>query len=294
MNSLYNLAARQSAALRADIAAFRAEPSAAGARRSQISAALGALFKTIDDYESMARRELVVVKREKALMRATQLRTDAQQMRAELAAVPETAPGAAASAAGPGPAPMPRPRTVDGSSATTLTMDPSSASASAYAPYAPRPAPRGGMPTVPAYAYGAPPSMPAGATADPLAAYKAHAPSAPAPGDSPYSARETHALREHTFIQNTEAQLDAFIAQGRSVLGNLVEQRGILKETRKHLLDAANTMGLSRELIVCTPDVLIHADKTGLHRPHEFAGPHHLLRGRRGDSGDFLYVQATV
>lgn len=61
--------------------------------------------------------------------------------------------------------------------------------------------------------------------------------------------RESHALREHSFIQNTEAQLDAFIEQGRSVLGNLVEQRGILKGTRKRLLDAANTVGLSREII---------------------------------------------
>ena len=53
----------------------------------------------------------------------------------------------------------------------------------------------------------------------------------------------------HSFIQNTEHQLDAFIAQGRSMLGNLVEQRSIFKQTRKRLLDAANTMGLSRELI---------------------------------------------
>ena len=76
---------------------------------------------------------------------------------------------------------------------------------------------------------------------DPLAAYRAHA--------LPYSAREDHALREHSFIENTEAQLDSFITQGRAVLGNLVEQRGILKETRRRMLDAANTMGLSRELI---------------------------------------------
>lgn len=84
---------------------------------------------------------------------------------------------------------------------------------------------------------------------DPLAAYKMHQPNAPLSSESPYSMRENHALREHSFIQNTEAQLDAFIAQGRSVLGNLVEQRGILKGTRKRLLDAANTVGLSRELI---------------------------------------------
>lgn len=93
--------------------------------------------------------------------------------------------------------------------------------------------------------YGMPP-----ARADPLAAYKAGAPATSFGGDSPYNPRENHALREHSFIQNTEAQLDSFIAQGRSVLGNLVEQRSILKGTRRRLLDAANTVGLSRELIV--------------------------------------------
>ncbi len=66
---------------------------------------------------------------------------------------------------------------------------------------------------------------------------------------SGFSARESHALREHTFIQQTEAQLDAFIAQGREVFGNLVEQRGILKGTQRRLRDAANTLGLSRDVI---------------------------------------------
>jgi Golgi SNAP receptor complex protein 2 len=33
------------------------------------------------------------------------------------------------------------------------------------------------------------------------------------------------------------------------VLENLVEQRGILKGTQRRLLDAANTLGLSRETI---------------------------------------------
>ena len=91
-------------------------------------------------------------------------------------------------------------------------------------------------------------TMPAMAPSDPLAAYRMHQPPA-MPEERSYSLRESHALREHSFIQNTEHQLDAFIAQGRSMLGNLVEQRSIFKQTRKRLLDAANTVGLSRELI---------------------------------------------
>jgi golgi SNAP receptor complex member 2 len=63
------------------------------------------------------------------------------------------------------------------------------------------------------------------------------------------SSREDHALREHSFIQNTENRLDDFIAQGRAVLDDLVDQRGVLKGTQRRLLDAANTLGLSRDVI---------------------------------------------
>ncbi|KAI6121502.1 V-snare-domain-containing protein [Pisolithus sp. B1] len=47
----------------------------------------------------------------------------------------------------------------------------------------------------------------------------------------------------------TETRLDEFIAQGREMLDNLVDQRNVLKGTQRRLLDAANTLGLSREVI---------------------------------------------
>ncbi|KAG9316705.1 hypothetical protein JVU11DRAFT_2765 [Chiua virens] len=61
--------------------------------------------------------------------------------------------------------------------------------------------------------------------------------------------REHHALHEHSFLQTTEARLDEFLAQGREVLDNLVDQRNVLKGTQRRLLDAANTLGLSRDVI---------------------------------------------
>jgi golgi SNAP receptor complex member 2 len=61
--------------------------------------------------------------------------------------------------------------------------------------------------------------------------------------------REDHALHEHSFIQSTEARLDDFLAQGREVLDNLVDQRNVLKGTQRMLLDSANTLGLSRDVI---------------------------------------------
>ena len=61
--------------------------------------------------------------------------------------------------------------------------------------------------------------------------------------------REDHALREHTFIQNTHSQLDDFISQGRAVLDDLKDQRQVLKGTKRRLIDAANTLGMSRDVI---------------------------------------------
>lgn len=61
--------------------------------------------------------------------------------------------------------------------------------------------------------------------------------------------REYRALDEHSFIQNTETRLDEFLAQGREVLDNLVDQRNMLKGTQRRLLNVANTLGLSRDVI---------------------------------------------
>jgi len=65
----------------------------------------------------------------------------------------------------------------------------------------------------------------------------------------PNQPRDDFALREHTFLQESENNIDNYIAQGRAVLENLVEQRGMLKGTKRKLLDAANTLGMSRETI---------------------------------------------
>lgn len=61
--------------------------------------------------------------------------------------------------------------------------------------------------------------------------------------------RESYALRENTSLHHVEARLDDFLAQGREVLDNLVDQRNMLKGTQRRLLDTANTLGLSRDVI---------------------------------------------
>lgn len=66
MNSLYNLALRQSSAIQTDLSRLDNEPATA-ALQGQLTASLAAFSRTIDDYENIAKRELVPAKQEKAL-----------------------------------------------------------------------------------------------------------------------------------------------------------------------------------------------------------------------------------
>jgi len=67
-------------------------------------------------------------------------------------------------------------------------------------------------------------------------------------GPSEYS-RESHALREQSFFANTNTQLDEFLDRGRAVLGDLGQQREILKGTQRRLYSVANTLGVSGDTI---------------------------------------------
>ena len=145
MNSLYNLAGRQISVIRADISTYSADPIGGATRRTHITSALSALIKTIEDYEAMAKRELVVAKREKALARVANLHQEVRQLREELsrADVGQTAPThSAATAHNIQPTgTTARARAIDmHSGGTTVLVDtPSFAPSSAYAPHATAP-----------------------------------------------------------------------------------------------------------------------------------------------------------
>ena len=62
-------------------------------------------------------------------------------------------------------------------------------------------------------------------------------------------ARENHALREQNFFANTHTALDEYLARGQAVLGDLGQQREILKGTQKRLYSVANTLGVSGDTI---------------------------------------------
>lgn len=61
--------------------------------------------------------------------------------------------------------------------------------------------------------------------------------------------REAHALHEQNFFVSTNQALDEYIARGQAVLGDLGQQREMLKSTQKRLYGVANTLGISGDTI---------------------------------------------
>ena len=69
-------------------------------------------------------------------------------------------------------------------------------------------------------------------------------------GSSPQDAsRESHALREQSFMQSTNTALDEYLERGRAVLGDLGQQREMLKGTQKKLYNVGTTLGISGDTI---------------------------------------------
>jgi Golgi SNAP receptor complex protein 2 len=61
--------------------------------------------------------------------------------------------------------------------------------------------------------------------------------------------RESHAFREQSFFQQASTQMDEFLERGADVLGNLGQQREMLKNTQRKLYSVGNTLGISGDTI---------------------------------------------
>ncbi|GAA5855964.1 hypothetical protein JCM9279_001388 [Rhodotorula babjevae] len=257
MNSLYTLALRQSSALSADLkhldslsdpsqSSSSAHPSSSSSKppaslHGQINASLAALDRTVDDYDAMARREIIDAKRDKALSRVARFRQELEELRREYDRVKlrarqqETASNRSELFA---------------SSSTSSAANPYAASTSASASSFSSQHAYGTSTSRPQARHHADVSihMPGGG-APPPGAGAGGGMSADYAGSVHNNARTNHALREHDFVQSTGATLDAYLAQGQAVLGNLANQRDVMKGTQRRLLSAANTLGLSRSTI---------------------------------------------
>ncbi|KAK0454911.1 golgi SNAP receptor complex member bos1 [Armillaria borealis] len=225
MNSLYTSGVRQTSSIQADLERLRNGDTSAsllGITRAclfplgQISASLAAMHRTIDDYDSMAKREIIKAKQEKAQMRVQKFRTDYSELRTQF----------------------------DRLKVEAIAQQEADQRAELIS--------SSGIPSSPSDARRRFQNTPSTSQLHPGLRPDSQVSESPFRGVTPqpgFGSREQHALDEHTFIQNTENRLDEFLAQGREVLDNLVDQRNMLKGTQRRLLDAANTLGLSRDVI---------------------------------------------
>ncbi|PKS06002.1 hypothetical protein jhhlp_007835 [Lomentospora prolificans] len=219
MNVAYNSALRQSKALRHDLEKLDSShpstltPSEIG----NVSASLASFSKSIDDYNALARQELVPKKQEEAYERVRRFRDDLADFRARVDTVRRE-----------------REEVAQQTNRSELLGR------------------RGFVNATPENPYAHVSSTSTTSAFGDAASARRH------PGGGPGSQltfgsgdelRESHALREQNFFSNTNSALDDYIARGQAVLGDLGQQKEMLKNTQKRLYSVANTLGVSGDTI---------------------------------------------
>ncbi|ODN94257.1 synaptobrevin [Cryptococcus wingfieldii CBS 7118] len=223
MQSLNALGNRQIASLNKDLVRMESGESGA-AVQGQITTTLSALSRLINDYDSMAQKEMVTAAREKANTRVAKLKNEHKELKSRFERAKNESHAKVWLSI----------RTFCSSVNTCLQarsdlLGTASGSAPPFSPMGAQMSQRRAQPQTFAES--------------PFASDPLFRP------NNPPTDRENFALREHSFLQESENSIDQYISQGRAVLENLVEQRGMLKGTRTRLLNAANTLGMSRETI---------------------------------------------
>ncbi|KAF2496941.1 transporter bos1 [Lophium mytilinum] len=217
MNALFNSALRQSTAIRKDLDTFADAPSPSPALLGQINASLTSFSRTIDDYNKLAKQEIVASKQEKAQERLKTFRAELSDYRAQFARLRQVNEEIQTS--------QNRTELLGRRPHNTATPENPYAnnaqSSQQHSPWAPNPS---------------------------SASYAASRGTALGAAPSEYD-RETHAFREQTFASQANAHLDEFLDRGRAVLGDLSQQREMLKGTQRRLYSVANTLGVSGDTI---------------------------------------------
>ncbi|EXJ89693.1 isopenicillin-N N-acyltransferase [Capronia epimyces CBS 606.96] len=209
-NVLFNSALKQSTAVRRDLETFAQAPAtASSALQGQISTTLTSLSRTLDDYQNLSRNELNQEKKEKAIERLKNFRADLASYRTQFEQLKKEREGAVAA-----------------NNRNELLGRRPHHTATPENPYA--------------HAVGQSAFAPAHGNSQEGLSFGA--------GPNTY-AREEHALREQNFFSTANAQLDEFLDRGRAVLGDLGQQRDLLKGTQRRLYSVANTLGVSGDTI---------------------------------------------
>ncbi|KAL5622801.1 hypothetical protein FOBRF1_002051 [Fusarium oxysporum] len=209
MNIAYNSALRQSKSLRAELSNLNNKPQASPSEIGNVSASIASFTKTLDEYQSLARQEIVPKKQEEGFERVKRFREDLSDFRTQVDSLKKVRDDAQHQANRTellGRRPYNATPENPYANATTTNTH------SAFQPRHP--------PQTSALTTGSPDEM-----------------------------REAHAFREQNFFANTNQALDDYIARGQAVLGDLGQQREMLKSTQKRLYNVANTLGVSGDTI---------------------------------------------
>lgn len=215
MNVAYNSALRQSKALRHDLETLASSPpgSLTPSSIGNVSASLASLAKSVDEYAALAPHELVPKKQEEAAARVARFREELAEYRSRVDSVKRA-----------------REEAVEGGNRGELM---------GRRPYA----------ATPENPYAASSGQGQGVGGqNPYGAGGVAAGGSMALGEAE-DAREAHALREQNFFSGANTALDEYIARGQAVLGDLGQQREVLKGTQKRLYSVANTLGVSGDTI---------------------------------------------
>ncbi|KAK0641853.1 hypothetical protein B0T16DRAFT_358758 [Cercophora newfieldiana] len=228
MNTHFNSALKQSTSIRKDLTALTSPsfsdassaltPSALGT----VSASLTAFSRTIDEYNALAKQELNPTKQEKAFERVRNFRSELADFRAELDKLKSAREDAAHAQ---NRAELLGRRPFAASTPENPYANATSASSSSAAA---------------GYGYGGGHARTT-STAEAGRGYGG--------GDDADGLRESHAMREQQFFSSTHSALDEYIARGQAVLGDLHQQREILKNTQRRLYSVGNTLGISGDTI---------------------------------------------
>jgi len=211
MNSLFNSALKQQSQIRNDLDNLAASPtSASPALLGQISATLTSFSRTVDDYSETAKKELNTAKQEKARERIKNFRAELLEYRQRFESLKNE-----------------REEVQTSLSRNELLGRRPHHTSTPENPYATSSLPQNS------------PFAPSSGSSISFGTQ---------PTQQNYT-RESQALREQSFFSNTNAQLDEYLERGRAVLGDLGQQKEILKGTQKKLYSVANTLGVSGDTI---------------------------------------------
>ena len=212
-NTLFNTALKQSTSLKRDLSSTPQGQPLTPSLLGQISASLTSFSRTLDSYSDLCKSELNPSKKEKAEERIKSFRAELQSFREEFKELKLQTEEVQSS--------LNRQELLGRRPHHTSTPDnpysnaAMASAASAYSPWTP----------------------------------KDGSGNAALSTQSRDYTRETHALREQNFFANTHTALDEYLARGQAVLGDLGQQREILKGTQKRLYSVANTLGVSGDTI---------------------------------------------